>query len=183
MLLPGNRYVSFDGLAVRVREGGLVLAGGTFAEGSGKLVSQPAMAGTLTGSVRQRTDRGLGWFVTTDRLPDDAALAGRTLTVRHGDGTCRSWTLDSVESHPEGTRLHVREETGFTIDPSDGTARYYQFPQDVLPGPHRFRISLRSPVEKALSESKGKNWKTSYQGIDKGNSIDIVNAVSRDGIR
>ncbi len=139
--LPSGRYVSFDGLAVRVRDSGLVLAGGTFAEGAGKLVAQPSLAGTLTGSVRRRTDRGLGWFVTTDRLPDDPALAGRTLTVQHGDGSCRSWTLDSLESGADGTRLHVREETGFTIDPSDGAARYYQFPQVTVPGPHRFRLS------------------------------------------
>jgi hypothetical protein len=139
--LPGGRYVSFDGQAVRVRENGLVLAGGTFAEGAGKLVAQPSLAGRLTCSVRRRTDRGLGWFVTADRLRDDPALAGRTLTVQHGDGTCRSWTLDSIEEGAEGTRLHVREETGFTIDPSDGTAHYFQFPQITVPGPHLFRLS------------------------------------------
>ena len=52
--LPGGRFVSFDGLALRVREHGLVLAGGTFAEGSGRLVSQASLAGTLTASVRAK---------------------------------------------------------------------------------------------------------------------------------
>ena len=138
--LPGGRYVSFDGLAVRVREQDLVLAGGTFAEGAGKLVSQASLAGTLTGSVRRTTERGLGWFITPDRLADGPALAGRTLVIEHGDGTCRSWTLDSLESLSDGTRLHVREEPGFLIDSGDNSAQYYQFPQVKAPGPHRFRV-------------------------------------------
>jgi len=139
--LPGGRFVSFDGLALRVREHGLVLAGGTFAEGSGRLVSQASLAGTLTASVRKSTERGPGWFLTPDRLADDPAVAGRTLIVQHGDGSSRSWTLDSLESAPEGTRLHVREEPGFTIDPHDRSARYYQFPQVTVPGPHRFHLA------------------------------------------
>ncbi len=139
--LPGGRFVSFDGLALRVRERGLVLAGGTFAEGSGRLVSQANLAGTLTASVRQTSDRGLGWFLTPDRLPEDTAIAGRTLIVRHGDGSTRSWTLDSIEATGQGTRLHVREEPGFMIDSRDQTARYYQFPQVSVPGPHRFYVA------------------------------------------
>jgi hypothetical protein len=139
--LPGVRYTSFDGLAVRVREGGLVLAGGTFAEGSGKLVSRASLVGALIGSGRQPTDRGLGWFLTPDRLADLPSIAGRTLIIQHGDGTCRSWTLDSLESVPGGTRLHVREEPGFAIDPRDRAAHYYQFPQVTAPGPHRFRLA------------------------------------------
>jgi hypothetical protein len=139
--LPGDRFVSFDGLALRVREHGLVLAGGTFAEGSGRLVSQASLAGTLSASVRKRTERGAGWFLTPDRLADDPAVAGRTLIVQHGDGTHHSWTLDSLESTPEGTRLHVREEPGFTIDPHDHSAHYYQFPQVTVPGPHQFRLA------------------------------------------
>ncbi len=141
VLLPGSRFVSFDGLALRVREHGLVLAGGTFAEGAGRLVSQASLAGTLTAGVRQSSERGPGWFLTPDRLADDPAVAGRTLIVQHGDGSSRSWTLDGLESTPAGTRLHVREEPGFTIDPHDGSARYYQFPQVVAPGPHRFRLA------------------------------------------
>jgi len=139
--LPGSRFITFDGLALRVREHGLVLAGGTFAEGSGRLVSQASVGGTLTASVRQGSERGPGWFLTPDRLTDDSAVAGRTLIVQHGDGSSRSWTLDSLESTPAGTRLHVREEPGFTIDPHDGSARYYQFPRVVVPGPHRFRLA------------------------------------------
>jgi hypothetical protein len=139
--LPGKRFVSFDGLALRVRESGLVLAGGTFAEGAGRLVSQPNLAGTLSTSVRKSSERGLGWFTTPDRIADDPAVAGRTLIVQHGDGTSRSWTLDSLESTAKGTKLHVREEPGFTVDPRDGSAVYYQFPLVTVPGPHRFNVA------------------------------------------
>ena len=138
--LPGGRFVSFDGLAVRVREHDLVLAGGTFAEGAGKLVSQPRIGGVLTGGIRRASERGLGWFITPERIAGGPAIAGRTLVVEHGDGTCHGWTLDSLESLPDGTRLHVREEPGFLIDSRDGSARYYQFPQVKAPGPHRFRL-------------------------------------------
>ncbi len=140
--LPGGRFVSFDGVALRVRDKDLVLAGGTFAEGSGRLVSQPSVAGILTASVRQTTEHGLGWFLTPERLPADLAVAGRTLVVQHGDGSSRSWTLDSLESGPQGTRLHVREEPGFLIDSQDHLARYYQFPHVHVPGPHRFYLAL-----------------------------------------
>ncbi|HKM56902.1 MAG TPA: hypothetical protein VJY33_26080, partial [Isosphaeraceae bacterium] len=139
--LPGGQYVSFDGLAMRVRQREIVLAGGTFAEGSGRLVSHPRFTGELVASVRQPSQRGLGWFVTPDRPSDVSTLAGRTLVVQHGDGTCRSWTLDSAETTPQGTRLFVREEPGFLIAESDHSARYYQFPMVTAPGPHRFRVA------------------------------------------
>jgi hypothetical protein len=138
--LPSGRYVSFDGLALRVREDNLVMAGGRIAEGSGRLLSQASIAGTLSGSVRRRTERGRGWFLTTDQLPADPAVVGRTLVVQHGDGTCRLWTLDSIETTSEGTRLHVREEPGFDLDARSLEARFYQFPQITAPGPHRFRL-------------------------------------------
>jgi hypothetical protein len=139
--LPNGRYASFDGLALRVRQQALALAGGTFAEGSGRLVSQASLTGTITDSVRRSSERGLGWFLTPERLPDDPAVAGRTLIVQHGDGTSRCWTLDSIESTREGSRLHVREQPGFTIDHRDRAAHYYQFPQVSAPGPHRFRLA------------------------------------------
>jgi hypothetical protein len=139
--LPSGKYTSFDGVALRVREQGLVLAGGTFAEGSGRLVTQPQVTGTISGVARQTSERGAGWFLTPERLPDDPAVAGRTLILQHGDGTSRCWTLDSIESTAGGTRLHVREEPGFMFDALDRTARYYQFPQVTAPGPHRFHVA------------------------------------------
>ncbi|MDR3620851.1 MAG: heparinase II/III family protein [Paludisphaera borealis] len=139
--LANGRFVTTDGVAVRVREKGVVLAGGTYAEAEGKLVSQVRLTGAITGAVRQRSEHGRGWFVSPDNLPDDPTATGRTLIVEHGDGRYRSWTLDSIESSPEGTRLHVREEPGFQIDPKTGEARYYQFPRTSAPGPHRFRVS------------------------------------------
>ena len=120
---------------------GLVLAGGTFAEGAGKLVSQASLAGTLSGSVRRRTDRGLGWFVTAGSTCRRSRARGT-----NADRSARRRHLPVLDARfpriePEGTRLHVREETGFTLDPADGSARYYQFPQVTVPGPHRFRLS------------------------------------------
>jgi hypothetical protein len=85
--------------------------------------------------------------LTGAKLDPDLALAGRTLIIEHGDGTRRAWTLDSIEPAAEGTRLHVREEPGFLINPADGSARYYQFPRVTAPGQHRFRLAriARSP--------------------------------------
>jgi len=134
-----GRYVSTDGLALRVNGGGLVLAGGSFAEGAGHLVTNRRFTGTIVATVRQPSDRGRGWFETDDPIPpDDATIAGRTLIVQHGDGPCRAWTLTSVEKTLRGTRLHVYEEPGFTVEPETQKARYYQHPQITGPPPHRY---------------------------------------------
>jgi len=141
--LANGRLVTTDGLAVRVRGDEVVLAGGTYVEAAGKLVSQKSVGGVITGSARKLSERGRGWFLTQSKLPpiDTADAKGRTLIIEHGDGSLRSWTLDSIEPTPEGTRLHVREEPGFVVDPADGAAQYYQFPRNNAPGPHRFRIA------------------------------------------
>jgi len=139
--LASNRRVTTDGLAVRVRDKGVTLAGGSYVEAAGRLVSHARLAGTIKAVVRQKNERGRGWFLSPEKLPDDPSATGRTLIVEHGDGRRRSWTLDSIESAPEGTRLHVREEPGFEVDPMTGEARYYQFPRTSAPGPHRFRVS------------------------------------------
>jgi len=141
--LANGRFVTTDGLVTRIRGDDVVLAGGTYAEASGKLTSSTNLGGEITGSSRQLSERGRGWFLTPSKLPpvDAAAVKGRTLIVEHGDGSFRSWTIDSIETSPEGTRLHVREEPGFLVDPKTGTAQYYQFPRNSAPGPHRFRIA------------------------------------------
>jgi hypothetical protein len=81
--------------------------------------------------------------LTDKPVPDPDRLVGRTVLIKHGDGTTRGWTLTRVENTPEGNaaRLHVHEEPGFLIDRDSGAARYYQFPRDTAPGPHRFTIS------------------------------------------
>lgn len=141
--LASGRVVSTDGLVTRVRGDEVVLAGGTHAEASGKLVSSANIGGAITGSSRGLNERGRGWFLSTTKLPefDSAGVQGRTLIVEHGDGSFRSWTLDSIEATTEGSRLYVREEPGFTIDSKTGAAQYYQFPRNTAPGPHRFRIA------------------------------------------
>ncbi|WP_165247853.1 hypothetical protein [Paludisphaera soli] len=147
--LANGRYVSTDGLAVRIRGDEVVLAGGSFAEAAGKLVSHKSVRGAITEATRGVGERGRGWFLTPDKLPEGLAVAGRTLFVEHGDGGVHAWTLDSIEPTPEGTRLHVREEPGFRIDPATGSAEYYQYPLTTSPGPHKFRLAQmsRSPRE------------------------------------
>src|SRR5262249_45826386 len=125
--LAGGQPLTTDGLAVRVSDAGLTLAGGTFAEGSGRQVRRSAAAGKVTRVVRQATAEGRGWFETDTPLPEPATLAGRVLLVRHGDDVTRGWTLQRVENTAAGARLHVREEPGFELDPTTHQARYYQF--------------------------------------------------------
>lgn len=141
--LANGRLVTTDGLAVRIRGDEVVLAGGTYVEAAGSLVSQKNVGGEITGSARKLSERGRGWFLTKSEIPaiDTADVKGRSLIVEHGDGSLRAWTLDSIEPSPEGTRLHVREEPGFVFDPANGAAQYYQFPRNNAPGPHRFRIA------------------------------------------
>jgi hypothetical protein len=135
--------LSTDGLAVRVSASGVVLAGGTFAEVSGRRVVQSAAAGRVVAAVRGPSAGGQsrGWFEADAPLPDPDSLAGRVVLVRHGDGTTHGWTLQRVENTPGGARLYVREEPGFAIDPATRQARYYQFPRPTFPGPHPFRVS------------------------------------------
>jgi len=139
--LPSGKYVTFDGVALRVRDASLALAGGTFAEGSGRLASMSSIDGILHEAVRDPTPEGGGWFLTSAVIEDLDRVSGRCLVVEHGDGSRRAWTINSVKPAPKGTRLFVCEEPGFRIDPNDGTAHYYQFPQVLARGPHRFSVA------------------------------------------
>ena len=82
--LPGGRFVSFDGLALRVREHGLVLAGGTFAEGSGRLVSQASLGGYADRqrAAKQRARTG---------LVSHAGPTGRRSRGRRADPDRSAW--------------------------------------------------------------------------------------------
>ena len=139
--LADGSSLTTDGLAVRVSDRAMVLAGGTFAESSGRQVRQVKVTGKIRGVVRRNSAESRGWFEADAPLPDPDLLAGRVLHIRHGDGITRGWTLQKVENTAEGARLHVREEPGFELDPQTQAARYYQFPRDVAPGPHHFRVS------------------------------------------
>ncbi|WP_435007609.1 hypothetical protein P12x_004874 [Tundrisphaera lichenicola] len=140
--LADGREVTTDGPVVRARRGDLTLAGGTNASTPGIEVRQPWVTGKIIAAVRQPTTESRGWFETDDAIPDDPTLIGRTLLIRHGDGTTHGWTLVRIEP-VEGrrVRLHVHEEPGFRIEPHDRSARYYQFPGTNSPGPHSFSIS------------------------------------------
>ena len=107
-----------------------MLAGGTVASASGVAVRQ---AGTRGPDPRRRPGsrppRAGAGSRPTRPIPADPALVGRTLLIRHGDGTTHGWTLARVEpAADQRVRLHVREEPGFLIEGSDRPARYYQFP-------------------------------------------------------
>jgi len=139
--LADGSNLTTDGLAVRLTDRALILAGGTFADSSGRQVRQVKVTGKIRGVVRRTSAESRGWFEADAPLPDPDLLAGRVLHIRHGDGITRCWTLQKAENTSEGARLHVREEPGFELDPQTHVARYYQFPRNVLPGPHHFRVS------------------------------------------
>ncbi len=139
--LNDGRMVVTDGLAVRVQSSGIVLAGGTFADASGRSARQRAATGRLRGAIRTREGDSLGWFESDTRLPDPDALAGRIVLVQHGDGTTRGWTLLRVENTAKGARLLVREDVGFQIDPNTGAAVYDRGTGATFPGPHEFRVA------------------------------------------
>jgi hypothetical protein len=141
--LSDGQPLRTDALVVRATPAGpLVMAGGTFAEAGARRVHQSRATGTLVGASRERSENHRGWFESEASLPEPETLTGRILLIRHGDGTTRGWTLDRVEALVNGrSRLYVREEPGFLIDPDGGRASYYQFPGTTSPGPHRFRVA------------------------------------------
>ena len=141
--LADGRSLATDGLVVRANAAGLTLAGGTAAT-LGALVARNAPAwGTIRGVTRRASAEGRGGFEAEGTIADPESLAGRTLLIRHGDGSVRGWTLARVDAPAREkalARLLVREEPGFRLDPATGAAHYYQFPRGTAPGPHTFRI-------------------------------------------
>jgi hypothetical protein len=133
--LSDNRVVKTDGLAIRVRDDGIALAGGSFAEHGDRRLTLPPIHGTI-----RAVDAREGRFVTDTGLPRDPTLIGRVLHVRHGDGIQRGWTIAGIEPFEGGTRIAVRETPGFHIDSQSGEAVYDQFPGTRHPGPHAFGI-------------------------------------------
>ena len=144
--LADGRTLTTDGRIVRATPRGLTLAGGTMARlGDLEARISPA-SGTIRGAIRGPSADGRGAFEVEGNLPDPGSLAGRTLLIRHGDGSVRGWTLTKavVTGQANGkttARLLVREEPGFRVDPASGAATYYQFPRGVVPGPHHFEVA------------------------------------------
>ena len=140
--LADGRELTTDGRVVRARRDELMLAGGTVASLGGVTVRQPSLAGKILGATRFGSPESRGWFETDAEIPPRPDLVGRTLLIRHGDGTTHGWTLQKIERVAEKrTRLHVREEPGFAIEGKDRVARYYQFPGTTSVGPHTFKIA------------------------------------------
>lgn len=139
--LPDGRSLSMDGLAARVGPSGLTLAGGTHAEIGDRHVELAKLSGTIVAAGQSTHAGAIGVFRVSAPLPATENLAGRTLLIRHGDGSSRGWTIVAVENIEDGARIHVREEAGLRIDPATTSAKYERFPGIVVPGPHRFGIS------------------------------------------
>jgi hypothetical protein len=86
-----------------------------------------------------------GWFEVEGYPEQFAGIEGRSLFIRHGDGTSHGWIIEgAVGVAKRRVRLHVREEPGFLIDPATTEARYYQFPRTASVGPHEYSISRMS---------------------------------------
>lgn len=140
--LPDGRAVRTDGLAVRVTAAGPILAGGSFAEVGERRVEQVRASGTIVAAGQGDRGEARGQFRVAESIARPEALAGRVLLIRHGDGTGRGWTIVSAENLGEGgARFLVREEAGMRIDPASDVARYERFPGNLVPGPHRYRVS------------------------------------------
>ncbi len=140
--LPDGRVVRSDGLVARVAPSGLILAGGTFAEVGEMRATLSKITGTVVAAGRSDRPDALGVFRLAEPLPELESLAGRTLLIRHGDGSSRGWTIVAAENLDEGgSRIHVREEAGLRIDPVSTAAKYERFPGTMVPGPHQFGIS------------------------------------------
>lgn len=140
--LADGRELLTDGRVVRARRDELMLAGGTVALLAGVAVRQPAIGGKILAVNRFASPASRGWFETEAEIPDGARLVGRTLIIRHGDGTTHGWTIQRIElTADQRTRIHVREEPGFSLEGQDPVARYYQFPTTSSPGPHTFTIA------------------------------------------
>ena len=97
---------------------------------------------------------GRGWFEVEGPSALFARVEGRTLLIRHGDGSLHGWTITSgrrPEQVPRPARWSVRNPASRSTRPTD-EGRYYQFPGITVPGPHTYTISQlsRSSVNHAL---------------------------------
>jgi hypothetical protein len=141
-----------DALAVHITNHQLIQAGGTYAEFRQRRSTAPPQWGSLTSAARAPSATARGWFETATSVDSPERAAGRTLVVRHGDGSSHAWTIDKITSPAvDRSRIDVVEEPGFTIDPATGDAIYYQHPRTRVPGPHLFRVChiTRSTPERA----------------------------------
>jgi hypothetical protein len=140
--LGDNRVLKTDAVLVRVAGGRLQMAGGTSAELDGRVTHQHRAAGTIVRASREASAGSRGWFETAEPLPSPEQFTGRTLLVRHGDGTSRGWTITRALNLSTTTaRIYVKEEPGFRIDSESRDAQLYQFPRGSSPGPHTFVIN------------------------------------------
>ncbi len=139
--LPDGRALRTDGFVTRVTARETTLAGGSFAEVGAQRVDLERVGGTVIAAGRGREPGARGQFRVAERIAHPETFLGRTLLIRHGDGTSRGWTILNAENLDDGgARISVREEAGLRIDPTSDSARYERFPGTTAPGPHRYRV-------------------------------------------
>ncbi len=154
--LEGDLEIRTDGLVVRLSSDRLTLIGGSFAEQTGRqsrTVRITPFTGRIARSAVQLAPdlRYRGWFETETpiRLASEVRdrLIGRTMLIRHGDGTTHGWTVAGFAQTERGrTRIYVHEYPGWTRDAATGEARYDHFPHGRHPGPHAFTIAQSASV-------------------------------------
>jgi hypothetical protein len=143
--MSDGRPLTTDGLAVRIGPAGFQLAGGTFARLGEFELRQDRLHGRVLEVARMAGPKSRGWFEVEGYPEQFAGIEGRSLFIRHGDGTSHGWTIEGAAGVAKRrVRLHVREEPGFLIDPATTEARYYQFPRTASVGPHEYSISRMS---------------------------------------
>jgi hypothetical protein len=144
-VLPDGRLLRTDALAVLVRPNSLIMAGGSFAECARQRVDAAVLGGRVVASGRNEGAGAPGWFELEGAGADVAAMRGRTLVIKHDDGTSRAWTVaDASPTAGNRIRIAVREEPGFRIEPATGDAVYYQYPLTRHHGPHLARLCSTS---------------------------------------
>ena len=66
-------------------------------------------------------------------------LAGRTILVTLPDNSRYGYSIQRIESTPDGSLIVLAEDPGFTIR-EDGQTEFLYFPQRELSGTSRYRI-------------------------------------------
>jgi hypothetical protein len=137
--LEDNQVMRTDAFVVHAGRHGLTQAGGTYCEFMHLRSTAPAQSGVLVAAEREGSGSWSGWFDAARAIEQPETAAGKTLIVRHGDGS--AWTIERISAGAyAAARIEVSELPGFTIDAETGDAVYYQHPRIRAPGPHLFRV-------------------------------------------
>jgi len=113
------------------------------------------LAGRFTRTLRAVEDsddaKAGAYFEVSEALPTDARYS--TIVLTFSDGMERAYTITEVSAPgaSAGSRIHVRERSGFAIEAWVMTFRSH--PQQTLQNPKIFK-----PFHQTFSEDDGKTW-------------------------